>query len=331
MRACGGCPATPPGLARAQGGLAPLAQVGGQADVAAQPRERLTVVYGSQTGNAKRVAEALAAKFEAEGLPVRLLRADAYPTRELKDEHYLAIVISTQGDGDPPDDARALVEFLDGKRAPKLPALRFSVPGPGRLQLSAVLRHRPAHRRPPRGPGRAALGGPRRCRPRHRHRVHAVGRAGAGRRQGSAQGTQRAAGHGHPAAPAPRRTGGVDTRAPVHRRTADQPARHRSRLREGHPPHRAVAGRRRPGLRTGRRAGRDHREPVGTGRGDRRRTRPRWRHAGHRRRGHPAPARLAGQAPRNHPPEPPVRRHACRARRQRRAEPPASHPTSAKH
>ncbi len=119
------------GLARAQGGLVPLAPVAGQADAAAQPRERLTVVYGSQTGNAKRVAEALAAKFEAEGLPVRLLRADAYPTRELKDEHYLAIVISTQGDGDPPDDARALVEFLDGKRAPKLPGLRYTVLGLG--------------------------------------------------------------------------------------------------------------------------------------------------------------------------------------------------------
>ena len=119
------------GLARAQGGLVPLASVVGQADAAAQPRERLTVVYGSQTGNARRVAEALAAKFEAEGLPVRLLRADAYPTRELKDEHYLAIVISTQGDGDPPDDARALVEFLDGKRAPKLPNLRFTVLGLG--------------------------------------------------------------------------------------------------------------------------------------------------------------------------------------------------------
>jgi sulfite reductase (NADPH) flavoprotein alpha-component len=119
------------GLARAQGGLVPLAPAAGQADAAAQPRERLTVVYGSQTGNAKRVAEALAAKFEAEGLPVRLLRADAYPTRELKDEHYLAIVISTQGDGDPPDDARALVEFLDGKRAPKLPGLRYTVLGLG--------------------------------------------------------------------------------------------------------------------------------------------------------------------------------------------------------
>ena len=118
------------GLARAQGGLA-LAPVQTVANSETATGERLTIVYGSQTGNARRVAEALAAKFEAEALPVRLLRADAYPTRELKDERYLAIVISTQGDGDPPDDARALVEFIDGKRAPKLPQLRYAVLGLG--------------------------------------------------------------------------------------------------------------------------------------------------------------------------------------------------------
>ena len=118
------------GLARAQGGL-PAAPSQPVANTEAVAGERLTIVYGSQTGNAKRVAEALAAKLEAESLPVRLLRADAYPTREIRDERYLAIVVSTQGDGDPPDDARALVEFLDGKRAPKLPQLRFAVLGLG--------------------------------------------------------------------------------------------------------------------------------------------------------------------------------------------------------
>ncbi|TXH76639.1 MAG: assimilatory sulfite reductase (NADPH) flavoprotein subunit [Lysobacteraceae bacterium] len=92
---------------------------------------RLSVVYGSQTGNAKRLAEALAAACESEGVPVRLLRADAYPARELKHERYLAVVISTQGDGDPPDDARALVEFIESKRAPRLPQLRFAVLGLG--------------------------------------------------------------------------------------------------------------------------------------------------------------------------------------------------------
>ena len=116
-------------MARAQSGATALAPVATNVDIV--ERARLTVVYGSQTGNARRIAEALATTLEADGVPVRLLRADAYPTRELKDERFLAIVISTQGDGDPPDDARALVEFIEGKRAPQLPHLRFAVLGLG--------------------------------------------------------------------------------------------------------------------------------------------------------------------------------------------------------
>ncbi|MCC7249495.1 MAG: flavodoxin domain-containing protein, partial [Lysobacter sp.] len=101
------------------------------ASAAAADAPKLTVVYGTQTGNAKRVAEALAQRLGADGLPVRLLRADAYPLRELANERYLAIAISTQGDGDPPDDARGFVEHLLGKRAPKLPQLKFAVLGLG--------------------------------------------------------------------------------------------------------------------------------------------------------------------------------------------------------
>ena len=93
--------------------------------------ERLTIVYGSQTGNAKRIAEQLAERSEAVGLPVRLVRANAYPQRELAQERYLAVVISTQGEGEPPDDARGFVEFVVGKRAPKLPSLQFAVLGLG--------------------------------------------------------------------------------------------------------------------------------------------------------------------------------------------------------
>jgi len=94
-------------------------------------QRRLTVVYGSQTGNAKRLAEDLGRRAEATGLAVRVQRADAYALRELKNEHLLYIVISTQGDGEPPDDARALVEFLAGARAPKLDQLRYAVLGLG--------------------------------------------------------------------------------------------------------------------------------------------------------------------------------------------------------
>ena len=90
-------------------------------------QQQLTIVYGSQTGNAKRQAEVLARDAENAGLAVRLLRADAYPLRELKNERLLYVVISTQGEGDPPDDARGFVEFLASKRAPKLDELKFAV------------------------------------------------------------------------------------------------------------------------------------------------------------------------------------------------------------
>jgi sulfite reductase (NADPH) flavoprotein alpha-component len=95
------------------------------------PQQQLTIVFGSQTGNAKRLAEALARDAEGAGLAVRLVRADAYPLRELKSERLLYIVISTQGDGDPPDDARGFVEFLASKRAPQLAELKFAVLGLG--------------------------------------------------------------------------------------------------------------------------------------------------------------------------------------------------------
>ncbi|MEO5626711.1 MAG: assimilatory sulfite reductase (NADPH) flavoprotein subunit [Dokdonella sp.] len=97
----------------------------------AGPQERLTIIYGSQTGNARRLAEKLAHDAENAGLAVRLLRADVYPQRELKSERLLYIVISTQGDGDPPDDARGLVEFVVGKRVPPLVDLKYAVLGLG--------------------------------------------------------------------------------------------------------------------------------------------------------------------------------------------------------
>lgn len=113
----------PPSLAVIPGGGQPVAAAGSTA--------RLTVLYGSQTGNARRAAEQVAAEAEAAGLSVRLVRADAYSTRELAGEKLLYLVISTQGEGDPPDDAIGLVEFIGGKRAPKLPELKYAVLGLG--------------------------------------------------------------------------------------------------------------------------------------------------------------------------------------------------------
>ncbi|QDS17081.1 assimilatory sulfite reductase (NADPH) flavoprotein subunit [Xanthomonas arboricola] len=119
------------GLAQGQPPRSLAVLPGGQPHAPAQESQRLTVLYGSQTGNARREAEQLAAEAEAAGLSVRLLRADQYLTRELASERLLYVVISTQGEGDPPDDAIGLVEFLASRRAPKLPELKYAVLGLG--------------------------------------------------------------------------------------------------------------------------------------------------------------------------------------------------------
>jgi sulfite reductase (NADPH) flavoprotein alpha-component len=110
------------GLAAAQGGPARVAPAP-EVDIA----PLATIVYGSQTGNGRRVAESLTANLLALGIQARLLRAAEYPLRELAKERRLFVVMSTHGDGDPPDDARAFTDFLFGRRAPRLPSLAYAV------------------------------------------------------------------------------------------------------------------------------------------------------------------------------------------------------------
>lgn len=110
---------------------APVAVVSTSPVASPATATRLTILYGSQTGNAKRVAESLNERCSALGLETRLVRADRYATRELKDEQLLYIVISTQGDGEAPDDSLGFVEFLASRRAPKLPKLKYAVLGLG--------------------------------------------------------------------------------------------------------------------------------------------------------------------------------------------------------
>jgi sulfite reductase (NADPH) flavoprotein alpha-component len=100
-------------------------QAAPRASTTNQPR--LTVVYASQTGNSKAAATALARQAESQGLAVRLVNIADYSLVELGRERYLAIAISTQGDGDPPDDARVFLKQLAGTRAPKLNELRYTV------------------------------------------------------------------------------------------------------------------------------------------------------------------------------------------------------------
>jgi len=93
---------------------------------AAEPEE-ITVLFGSQTGNAAQLAEEMSEKLKQRGFRVALSSMRSFQTRNLKKTRTLLVLVSTHGEGDPPDNAIQFHEFLHSKRAPKLDDLRFSV------------------------------------------------------------------------------------------------------------------------------------------------------------------------------------------------------------
>ncbi|WP_143686167.1 assimilatory sulfite reductase (NADPH) flavoprotein subunit [Vibrio campbellii] len=116
------------GLAQNQPSAAaatPIAQAA--AAVAAKPAGKLSIIFASQTGNAKGVAEALEQEAKAEGIAVELFDASDYKGKNLAKETHVIIVASTNGEGEAPDNAIELHEFLQSKKAPKLPNLQYAV------------------------------------------------------------------------------------------------------------------------------------------------------------------------------------------------------------
>ena len=112
--------------AQSQQGAAPALP-----EAAAAPARRVTVLSASQTGNARRVAEQLLLKLEQAGLDARLVAAADFKSKTLAGEDIVLLVTSTQGDGEPPEEAVPLYQFLFGKKAPDLSRLSFAVLGLG--------------------------------------------------------------------------------------------------------------------------------------------------------------------------------------------------------
>ncbi|NNC78404.1 MAG: assimilatory sulfite reductase (NADPH) flavoprotein subunit, partial [Woeseiaceae bacterium] len=94
---------------------------------AADTGDALTILYGSQTGNGEQLAKDLEAAVRNKGFAVQLKSLADYKPAQLKRESLLAFVVSTHGEGDPPDDAELFREFLLSRKAPKLEQLQYSV------------------------------------------------------------------------------------------------------------------------------------------------------------------------------------------------------------
>jgi sulfite reductase (NADPH) flavoprotein alpha-component len=89
-------------------------------------KKKITLVYGTETGNSKRVATELAAKAKKQQLQVKLASLDQYRLTDLTKEENLFVVISTQGDGEPPVAAQKFYDHIH-RNGFRLDQVKYSV------------------------------------------------------------------------------------------------------------------------------------------------------------------------------------------------------------
>lgn len=73
---------------------------------------KITITYGTETGNAKKLAVDFAAKARKAGVQPKLVSMDQYRLSDIIKEEYLLTVISTHGEGEPPDAAKKFYDHI---------------------------------------------------------------------------------------------------------------------------------------------------------------------------------------------------------------------------
>ncbi len=105
-----------------QGGQAPAAEIN-----AAPPAiNKITIVYGTETGNSKKLATEFATKAKQKHIHAKVVGMDQYRLTDLPKEEYLLAVVSTHGEGEPPAAAKKFYDHIHNNGF-KLDKLKYSV------------------------------------------------------------------------------------------------------------------------------------------------------------------------------------------------------------
>ncbi len=88
--------------------------------------KKITIAYGTETGNSKKLATEFAGKAKKNAVPVKLVSLDQYRLTDLSKEEYFITVISTQGEGEPPIAAQKFYEHIHNNGF-TIPQLKFGV------------------------------------------------------------------------------------------------------------------------------------------------------------------------------------------------------------
>lgn len=94
-------------------------------------QETITLLSASQTGNARHLAEQLRDHLVAHKLNVELYSAGEYKFKQIHKTTTLIIIASTQGEGDPPEEAIAFYKYLHSKKASEMKETSYAVFGLG--------------------------------------------------------------------------------------------------------------------------------------------------------------------------------------------------------
>jgi sulfite reductase (NADPH) flavoprotein alpha-component len=73
---------------------------------------KITIAYGTETGNSKKLATSFAATAKKSGINAKLVSLDQYRLNDLSKEEYFFTIISTQGDGEPPAAAKKFYDHI---------------------------------------------------------------------------------------------------------------------------------------------------------------------------------------------------------------------------
>ncbi|SKC05834.1 sulfite reductase (NADPH) flavoprotein alpha-component [Soonwooa buanensis] len=74
--------------------------------------KKITLAYGTETGNSKKLATNLAGIVKKKGLQVKLADLSQYKPKDLAKEEFFFVVISTQGEGEPPALAKKFYDYI---------------------------------------------------------------------------------------------------------------------------------------------------------------------------------------------------------------------------
>lgn len=73
---------------------------------------KITIVYGTETGNSKKLATSFASQAKKNGINAKVISMDQYRINDLSKEDYLFSIVSTHGDGEPPAAAKKFYDHI---------------------------------------------------------------------------------------------------------------------------------------------------------------------------------------------------------------------------